>query len=147
MYRRQEDKRLILNTLPISHYVEKARWCLDKSGLKYEEEKDIGIFWVLTLGRMVPTLKIPGKNISIANSEDIIKYLYGHVKSQDEDKAKFLEPSAKAAALEKRMDLMAGHIRTYFYYNVSIQRHLGRSSNHSVLFRLWLQIKMGKKWH
>ena len=41
-----EDKRLILNTLPISHYVDKVRWCMDKAKIPYEEEKDIGIFWV-----------------------------------------------------------------------------------------------------
>merc|ERR1712156_1236167 len=50
-----DDDRIILNTLPISHYVEKVRWCLDKSGLNYEEEKDVGIMGIIMTGRTVPT--------------------------------------------------------------------------------------------
>ena len=87
---RYQDKRWIFETLPISHYVEKVRWCLDKAKISYEEEKDIGIFWILTTGRLVPTLKIPGLNISVSNSSDILKYLYSHLKCLDEEKAKFL---------------------------------------------------------
>ena len=111
---------MILNTLPISHYVDKVRWCLDKTSIPYEEEKDIGIFWVLTTGRLVPTLTIPSKNISISNSSDVLKYLYSHVKCIDEEKAKFLEPTPKSLELEKKIDQMGVHIRTYIYYHVSI---------------------------
>ena len=99
-----------------SHYVEKVRWCLDKSGIKYEEEKDIGIFWVMTTGRIVPTLKIPANDISISNSSDILRYLYGHIKGQDEQKAKFLEPSPESVELEAKLDKLAYHIRTWLYF-------------------------------
>ena len=117
-YSRSEDKRIILNTLPVSHYVDKVRWCLDKANVAYEEEKDIGIFWVLTTGRLVPTLRIPGKPISISNSSDILKYLYGYVKSVDEERAKFLEPSPSFSELEEKIDLMGTQVRTYVYYHV-----------------------------
>ena len=104
--------------MPISHYVEKTRWCLDKSGIKYEEEKDIGIFGIIILGRPVPVLNIPGKLISISNSSDILKYLYGHVKGIDEEKAKFLEQSPKSNEMEEKIDLMGRRVRTWVYYNV-----------------------------
>ena len=107
-----------MNTLPVSHYVDKVRWCLDKANVAYEEEKDIGIFWVLTTGRLVPTLRIPGKPISISNSSDILKYLYGYVKSVDEERAKFLEPSPSFSELEEKIDLMGTQVRTYVYYHV-----------------------------
>ena len=114
-----EDKRLILNTLPISHYVDKVRWCMDKAKIPYEEEKDIGIFWFLTTGRLVPNMNIPAKNISISNSSDILKYLYAHLKCSDEEGAKFLEPTPKSFELEKKIDECGRHIRTYIYYHVS----------------------------
>lgn len=50
---RWADKRLVLEALPVSHYVEKVRWALDKLGVPYEEEQDIGIGGVFFLGRMV----------------------------------------------------------------------------------------------
>ena len=105
--------------MPISHYVDKVRWCLDKSGIPYEEEKDIGIFWVLTTGRMVPNLQIPGQNILISNSSDIVKYLYGHLKTVDEDKAKFLEQSPASAELVEKFDKLGHLLRSYLYYHVS----------------------------
>ena len=111
---------MILNTLPISHYVDKVRWCMDKAKIPYEEEKDIGIFWVITTGRLVPTLNIPSKNISISNSSDILKYLYAHLKCSDEEGAKFLEPTPKSFELEKKIDLLAGQIRTYMYYHTLV---------------------------
>ena len=97
----------------------KVRWCMDKAKIPYEEEKDIGIFWVFTTGRLVPNLNIPAKNILISNSSDILKYLYAHLKCSDEERAKFLEPTPKSVELEKKIDECGRHIRTYIYYHVS----------------------------
>lgn len=44
---------MILESLPVSHYVDKVRWCLDRLGQKYEEESDVGILGVFFIGRMV----------------------------------------------------------------------------------------------
>ena len=115
-----EDKRIILNSLPVSHYVEKVRWCLDKAGLSYEEEKDVGIFGILFLGRSVPVLNLPGKNVSIGNSAEILQFLYGHVKSIDEEKAKFLEHTPESAQMEEKIDNMGRYVRTWVYYHVRI---------------------------
>jgi len=115
-----DDDRIILNTLPISHYVEKVRWCLDKSGLNYEEEKDVGIMGIIMTGRTVPTFKIPKHDISISNSSDILKYIYGHLLTQDEDRAKFLQPSPKSRELEAEIDRMGYNIRTYLYYHILV---------------------------
>ena len=117
--RKREDDRVILNTLPISHYVEKVRWCMDRCQIEYEEEKDIGIFGVLFTGRMVPTLRVPKHDISISNSSDILKYIYADMLTKDEEKAKILEPSAKGKELVDQMDKMAAQLRRYLYYHVS----------------------------
>ena len=47
------DKRLILEGLPVSHYVEKVRWCLDKLEVPFENEDDAGILGIFMLGRSV----------------------------------------------------------------------------------------------
>jgi hypothetical protein len=117
--RRKVDKRIILNTMPVSHFSEKVRWCLDKSGIQYVEEKDIGIFWAIMAGRNVPTLRVPGKNISISNSSDILRYLYGHVLGIETEKAKFMEPSPKSSEWEAKLDQMGLDLRTFAYYHVS----------------------------
>ena len=37
---RGKDKRIILESLTVSHYVEKIRWCLDYLNIPYEEEEE-----------------------------------------------------------------------------------------------------------
>jgi len=130
---RRDDKTWILETLPISHYVDKIRWCMDKAKIPYEEEKDIGIFWILTTGRLVPTLKIPGLNVSISNSSDILKYLYGHVQCLDEEKAKFLKPSPKSLELEQKIDTMGTQVRRYIYYNALI----ANNNSDELALKIW----------
>ncbi len=107
-------------TLPISHYVDKVRWCLEKAGIDFEEEKDIGIFGVFFFGRMVPTLKVPGKRISIQNSSDILRYIYGIQLAENPERVKFLEPTAETVEWEKKIDKMGSDLRRYVYYHVSI---------------------------
>ena len=92
---------------------------MDRCQIEYEEEKDIGIFGVLFTGRMVPTLRVPKHDISISNSSDILKYIYADMLTKDEEKARFLEPSAKGKELVDQMDKMAAQLRRYLYYHVS----------------------------
>ena len=97
---------MILNSLPISHYVEKVRWCLDYAGIAYEEEQDVGIIGILLLGRTVPTLHVPARGVTISNSSDILRYLYA-VNLNNRDVGKFLEPTAEAVRLENTFDKFA----------------------------------------
>lgn len=117
---RNPDDRIILNTLQLSHYVEKVRWCMDRAGIAYEEEKDIGIFFAIVIGRMVPTLIIPKHELSISNSSEILKYLYADLLNKDEEKAKFMEPSVKNRELEIKIEEMGDNLRTYFYYHILV---------------------------
>ena len=110
--KRQKDKRIILETISISHYVEKVfhlkiilevtksnlcwqsqiqvRWAMDYMNIPYEEEENSGILGIMALGRSVPQLKvnnmsdyfratfqIPQADLTITNSADILRYLYG----------------------------------------------------------------------
>ena len=73
---RGKDKRIILESLTVSHYVEKIRWCLDYLNISYIEEEDSGILGLFILGRTVPVLKIPGNAVSIGNSPDILRSIW-----------------------------------------------------------------------
>ncbi len=64
-------------------------------------------------------LHVPGKNISIANSSDILRYLYG-LHCHDEKRSAFLTPTAEALALEKKIDKMGQDIRRYVYYHTVV---------------------------
>ena len=102
--KRKIDKRIILETISISHYVEKVskkfstfdsylmkvRWAMDYMNIPYEEEENSGILGIMALGRSVPQLKvnntsdyfratfqIPQADLTITNSADILRYLYG----------------------------------------------------------------------
>lgn len=50
---------LKLESITISHYVEKVRWCLDYLNEPYEEIENIGILGILLFGRSVPVLHDP----------------------------------------------------------------------------------------
>jgi len=112
---RGKDKRIILESLTVSHYVEKIRWCLDYLNISYEEEEDSGILGLFLLGRTVPVLKIPGNAVSIGNSPDILRYLYGE-HCCDDEKADFLQPSTERLELEKKFDKLGFNYRAFAYY-------------------------------
>lgn len=59
------DDALVLETIPISHYAEKVRFCMDYAGIPYTEEQDSGILGTLLLGRRVPTLRVDVKGIKV----------------------------------------------------------------------------------
>merc|ERR1712223_1355610 len=50
---------------------------MDYLNIPYEEEENSGILGIMALGRSVPQLKIPQADLTITNSADILRYLYG----------------------------------------------------------------------
>ncbi len=71
------NDKFVLHTIAISHYTEKVRWALDYLGIDYQEEQDAGILGVFLTARFVPILHVVKEDISIPNSSDILRYLYG----------------------------------------------------------------------
>lgn len=120
--RGSHGKKLILQTYPMSHYVDKVRWSMDIAGIEYEEEGDIGILGILLFGRPVPGLKVPAYGSHLYNSADIMRYLYGIVCGQPgmEEAQKFLEPSEEALKWEAKFDQMGIDIRSFMYYHVLV---------------------------
>ncbi len=106
---------MVLNSLAPSHYVEKIRFCLDYLGADYEEETDIGIAGFILFGRTLPVLSVPGLNITLGNSPDILRYLFA-VNYNNEKARRFLEPTEEAVALEKKLDKFASAARRYLVH-------------------------------
>jgi len=114
---RQTDKRIILETISISHYVEKVRWAMDYINIPYEEEENSGILGILTLGRSVPQLKVPQADLVITNSADILRYLYG-CHAGNPAREEFLRRTDEAAKWEQKFDLLGEHYRRFCYFTI-----------------------------
>lgn len=117
---------LVLETIAISHFVEKVRWCMDRLGLDYTERQSAGIIGVLFTGRSVPRLKIKTGIVqsSIGNSSDILRYLWATQYAQPDVDAAFLEPGADRVALESRIDRYGRDLQVWFYYHLLDARDL-----------------------
>lgn len=107
--------RLKLITISISHYVEKVKWALKRSGIAYDEESHIpGLHALVTLWhtrgshRATPVL-IDG-SLVVPDSTAIL----GHLSTKYAQK--WLYPNAQALELEERFDRNIGpHTRRFIY--------------------------------
>ena len=100
-----------LITIPMSHYCEKARWGLERLGLKYHEERHLQCFhyprtyWV-SRGANVPVL-IDGNKV-IADSTNILKHLDQYAEPDKRLYPEDLTECAQVDALEELFDEVLG---------------------------------------
>lgn len=112
--RTPNNNKMILQTITVSHYSEKVRWCMDLLGEPYKEEQSAGIIGLLALGRTVPTLFNRGISLNIGNSSTILRYLWGEFGHKE--KGRFLAADAKTLELEKKFDRMGVSVQRISYY-------------------------------
>jgi glutathione S-transferase len=123
---RRPEPPLRLHTITFSHYVEKARWCLDRLGVPYEEVANAGILGVLLTGRSVPWLEAGPGATRIGDSSRILRYLWGEFAGRlPSERTWFLEPTPAALELEARFDHRLGNdVRVWVYSQVFKDRSL-----------------------
>ncbi|MEM7430449.1 MAG: glutathione S-transferase domain-containing protein [Pseudomonadota bacterium] len=111
---------VVLESISGSHFVEKVRWSLDRLGVEYVERASGGILGVLFFGRTVPRLNFRSGMVrsSIGNSAEILRFLWGHYGVREPQRAAFLQPTADAIDLEKRLDRYGAHLQVWGYYHM-----------------------------
>lgn len=126
---RQPD--IVLETITASHFAEKARWCLDRLGIEYEERPSAGILGVLFTGRTVPRLNIKTgmARSTIGNSPEILRFLWGQYGARLGERAAFLEPTPERLDLEKALDRYGVDLQIWVYSHLLQER--------DILMRLW----------
>lgn len=130
----------VLESFPVSPFVEKLRWTLDKLQVSYTEQVDYGVVMWLR-GASVPTLHFSRDrhwaSSSIANSRDAIEYLAGRYAARPEAKFLLLPPGADPAdaeRLESDTDDLNAAIRRLFYHHVLVANG---GKHRAVAMRLW----------
>jgi len=115
-----------LESISISHFVEKVRWCLDRLGIDYVENHHGGTLGAYFTGRSVPQLRVRTGIVQsvIGNSPEILRFLWGNYAAQLDDRAAFLRPTADRLALEQRSDRYGRFLQVWVYYHLRQDRRL-----------------------
>jgi glutathione S-transferase len=122
----EKTPELVLESISISHYVEKVRWCMDRLGLDYTERHHGGTLGAYFTGRTVPELRVRTGAVQsvIGNSPEILRFLWGNYSATLGDKAAFLEPTAERLELEGRLDRYGRQLQVWIYYHILDDREL-----------------------
>lgn len=117
---------LVLETISASHFVEKVRWNLDRTGLEYVEKPSGGTLSAYFAGRTVPRLRIRtgATRAQIANSPEILRFLWGAYSGVADVDVSHLEPTPERLELEKRLDRYGVNLQVWIYYHVLADRTL-----------------------
>lgn len=117
---------IVLETIALSHFVEKVRWCMDRLDLDYTERQSGGTLGAYFTGRSVPQLRVRTgiAQTVIGNSPEILRFLWGNYYASRGEKAEFLEPTAERLALEKQLDRYGRFLQVWVYYHLLHDREL-----------------------
>lgn len=131
LFNRSTDNAIQLDTIAMSHFAEKARWCLDRLGIDYKECISNGVLGVVLTGRTVPRLRFSTGAVqsSIGHSPEILRFLWGEYGARLDGRADFLAPNPESLQLEKTIDRSGVDLQVWVYYHVLRDKELA--------LRLW----------
>ena len=73
----------------------------------------------------MPRLVIPGKRISIENSDDILQYIYASQVAKNPEKVEFLRPTPESLAWEQKAGQIGKDLKDFTAYHVSCNLDFG----------------------
>lgn len=119
---RYEGRRYQLVAMPVNHFGERLRWCMDLIGARYEESTVAGILSIFARGRTVPWLVDRQSCSRIGNSDEAMWYLsVVHVPEMTgpahERAARLLSRDADTMAWEGRLNALGHAIQGWAYYS------------------------------
>ena len=119
VFRRGGGPALVLDTISMSHFAEKGRWCMDRLGVDYRENKSNGLLGVVLTGRTVPRLRLRTGAVesSIGHSPEILRFLWGEYGARLETAA-FLEPTQESLELEAKIDRYGVDLQVWVYHHL-----------------------------
>ena len=122
----EKTPEVVLEAIAVSHFVEKARWCLDRLGIEYVERQNAATLGAYFTGRSVPQLRVRTGIVqsTIGNSPEILRFLWGNYSVSHAGSAGFLEPSAERLEFEKRLDRYGRFLQVCLYHHVLNDREL-----------------------
>lgn len=122
----EETPELVVETIALSHFVEKVRWCMDRLEIDYTEQQSGGTLGAYFTGRSVPQLRVRTGIVQsvLGNSPEILRYLWGRYFASHGDKAAFLEPSKARLELERKLDRYGRNLQVWVYYHLLHDREL-----------------------
>ena len=111
---------LHLDTIGVSHFVEKVRWCLDRADIAYTEHQNVGTMGAFFTGRSVPRLRASTGLVtsSIGNSSEILRYVWGNYAHENPQQCAFLEPTADRVAFEETLDRYGSNLQVWAYFHL-----------------------------
>lgn len=117
---------IVLESIAVSHFVEKVRWCMDRLGIDYVERQSGGTLGAWFTGRTVPRLRVRTGIVQsvIGNSPEILRFLWGQYSGPLGSRAAFLEPTPERLELEARLDRYARMQQVWVYHHLSRERRL-----------------------
>lgn len=117
---------LVLESIPVSHFVEKVRWNMDVAGIEYVECPAGGTLGAFFLGRTVPRLLVRTGAVrsSIGNSPEILRYLWGTYRPTLGDAVSHLEPTPERIEFEAELDRYGRNIQVWVYHHLLEDRDL-----------------------
>lgn len=115
---------VVLETISLSHFVEKVRWSMDRAGIEYVENQHGATMGAYFTGRSVPQLRVRTGIVQsvIGNSPEILRFLWGNYATTHD--VAFLEPTPERLELEKRLDRYARYLQVWLYYHMRHERAL-----------------------
>lgn len=122
----ENTPQVVLETIAVSHYVEKVRWCMDRLGIDYTERQSGGTLGAYFTGRSVPQLRVRTGMVQsvIGNSAEILRFLWGNYSAGLGEQADFLAPTPERVELEQRLDRYARFQQVWIYYHILDDRLL-----------------------